>query len=360
VKEFHLRAQLVDHEFAPGVRVKAWGYNGTTPGPTIEAVEGDRVRILVSNELPEGTSIHWHGIRLPSGMDGVSGLTQPAIAPGETFAYEFTLRQNGSFMYHPHADDTLQVALGLMGLFIVHPREAEAEPIDRDFAMLLHNWALPAGASRPDPSVMTDFDLWTINSRIYPAVQPMVVRTGQRVRIRIGNLSMHEHPMHLHGYTFQVTGGDAGRWPKSLWQPEVTALVGVGQTRDLEFVADAPGDWAFHCHKLHHTMNKMGHGVPNPVGVSQSDLQDRIQALLPGYMGMGERGMSEHQEHTESGHMPGPENTPPMMAGRGPFGNLEMGGMFTVLKVRDRVPAAYADPGWYAHPPGTVARKVSG
>jgi manganese oxidase len=358
IKEFHLIAEEVDHEFAPGQKIKAWGYNGSTPGPTIEAVEGERIRILVSNRLPEHTSIHWHGILLPNGMDGVGGLTQPQIAPGETYAYEFRLRQFGTHMYHPHADEVVQLGSGMMGLFVIHPRSPATARVDRDFALLLHNWAVHPGTYRPDPSVMTDFDLWTFNSKVFPAIDPLVVRTGQRVRIRVGNLSMHEHPMHMHGFQFWVTGGDGGRWQRSAWRREVTELVGVGQTRDIEFVADEPGDWIFHCHKSHHTMNAMGHGIPNPVRVRQQSIAREIRELLPGYMTMGENGMSEHQTHAEQGHLQGPENTLPMMMGKGPFGNIEMGGMFTMIKVRDRLPNGYQDPGWYVHPKGTAAYRV--
>ena len=132
VKEFELVAQPVKREFAPGMEVDCWGYNGLTPGPTMEAVEGDRIRILVSNELPEHTSIHWHGIFLPNGMDGVGGLTQKQIMPGETYAYEFTLEQHGTYMYHPHADEMVQMAMGMVGFFIIHPRVAPDPPIDRD------------------------------------------------------------------------------------------------------------------------------------------------------------------------------------------------------------------------------------
>ena len=359
VKEFQLVAEEVEHEFAPGCKAKCWGYNGTTPGPTIEAVEGDRVRILVTNKLPEHTSVHWHGILLPSGMDGVGGLSQPDIAPGETYAYEFTLRQHGTHMYHPHADEMVQMAVGMMGMFIIHPKDGEPEPIDRDFAILLHNWALHPGTYRPDPSIMTEFDLWTFNSKVFPAIGPMVVKAGQRVRIRVGNLSMWNHPMHIHGHTMWVTGSDGGRWPKTLWRPEATELIGVGQTRDVEFVA-VPGDWAFHCHMSHHTMNAMGHRIPNTLGVDQSPVEDRIRAMLPGYMAMGEAGMAEHQAHVDAGHMKGPENTLPMMAGKGPYGRLEMGGMFSVIKVRDEVDADYRDPGWYQPPKGTVAWRVAG
>jgi FtsP/CotA-like multicopper oxidase with cupredoxin domain len=358
VKEFHLVAEEIEHEFAPGSRAKCWGYNGTTPGPTIEAIEGDRVRILVTNRLPEHTSIHWHGILLPPGMDGVGGLSQPHIRPGETYAYEFTLRQHGTQMYHPHADELVQLSAGMMGMFIIHPRDGESERIERDYCFLLHNWALHPGTYRPDPAIMQEFDLWTFNSKVFPAIEPLVAESGERVRVRIGNLSMWNHPIHMHGVQFQVTGSDGGRWPRALWRREVTEIVGVGQTRDLEFVA-VPGDWALHCHMSHHTMNAMGHDLPNPLGVKQRDLDSAMRQMLPGYMAMGEAGMAEHQDHTNIGHMQGPENTLPMFAGQGPFGNIEMGGMFTVIKVRDRLPRGGADPGWYDHPPGTVARRVS-
>jgi manganese oxidase len=359
VKEFHLVAEEIEHEFAPGTRAKCWGYNGTTPGPTLEAVEGDRVRIYVTNRLAEHTSVHWHGILLPSGMDGVGGLSQPSIKPGETYVYEFTLKQHGTHMYHPHADEMVQMAVGMMGMFVIHPKDGEPEPIDRDYVVLLHNWALHPGTYRPDPSVLQDFDLWTMNSKVFPAIEPLVARSGERVRVRIGNLSMWNHPMHMHGVQFHVTGSDGGRWPRPLWRPETTEIVGVGQTRDLEFVA-VPGDWAFHCHMSHHTMNAMGHEIPNTLGVDQSGVEAEIRKLLPGYMAMGKDGMAEHQEHTDSGHMKGPENTLPMMMGKGPHGNLEMGGMFTVIKVRDDLAHGdYADPGWYPNPKATLAHRIS-
>ena len=359
VKEFHLVAEEVEHEFAPGSRAMCWGYNGTTPGPTIEAVEGDRVRILVTNRLGEHTTVHWHGLILPSGMDGVGGLSQPHIEPGETYAYEFTLRQHGTHMYHPHADEMTQMAYGMMGMFIIHPKGGEHERIDRDYCLLLHNWALHPGTARPDPSIMTEFDLWTFNSKVFPAIDPIVARTGERVRIRIGNLSMWNHPIHLHGVEYWVTGSDGGRWPRSAWRPEVTEIVGVGQARDIEFVA-VPGDWAFHCHMSHHTMNAMGHGIPNVTGVDQSGVDDKIRAMLPGYVAMGKNGMAEHQMHVDMGHHQGPVNTLAMETGHGPHGNLEMGGMFTVVKVRDNLAVGdYRDPGWYPSPKHTIAARVS-
>jgi FtsP/CotA-like multicopper oxidase with cupredoxin domain len=359
VKEFHLVAEEIEHEFAPGSKAICWGYNGSTPGPTIEATEGDRVRIYVTNRLKEATSVHWHGLLLPCGMDGVGGLTQPHIKPGETYAYEFALRQHGTHMYHPHADEMTQMAMGMMGLFIIHPKAGETVAVDRDYALILHNFALHPGTRRPDPSVMQDFDLWTFNSKTFPAIDSMVARSGERVRIRVGNLSMWNHPIHLHGVQFFVTGSDGGRWPRSQWRSEVTEIVGVGQMRDIEFTA-VPGDWAFHCHMSHHTMGPMGHEIPNTLGVDQRGLEEKVREMLPGYMAMGENGMSEHQTHVDNGHMEGPPNTLAMMSGKGPFGNIEMGGMFTMLKVRDDLPkGSYADPGWYRHPKGTVASRVS-
>ena len=351
VKEFHLVAEPVDWEFAPGMKVKCWGYNGRSPGPTIEVVEGDRVRILVTNKLPEKTSVHWHGIFLPSGMDGVGGLSQPHIQPGETYVYEFSLRQHGTFMYHPHSDEMVQMAVGMMGMFIVHPRR-DLQPVDRDYAIMLHEWAVHPGTYRPDPMVMLDFNLFTMNSKVFPAIDHFVAKTGDRVRVRFGNLSMDQHPMHLHGYSFNITATDGGPIPASAQWPQTTVPVPVGSTRDVQFTANIPGDWAFHCHKSHHTMNAMGHDIPNTMGVSQKGLERKIQKLVPGYMAMGETGMGQMQDMAE--HMPGPRNTLPMMMGKGPHGNIEMGGMFTILKVRNKL-ANYDDPGWYKNPPGEMA-----
>lgn len=357
VKEFHLIAEPVKREFAPGMTVNCWGYNGSTPGPTIEAVEGDRVRILVSNRLPEQTSVHWHGLFLPNGMDGVAGLTQPHIPPGKTFAYEFTLNQNGTFMYHSHSDEMLQMALGMMGFFIVHPKDAAFRPVDRDYAFMLMSWDINPGTYTPNPATMTDFNTWSMNSLVFPAVPSMVARTGERVRIRIANLSMTNHPMHLHGHRFFVTGTDGGWIAESAQWPEVSSDVPVGAIRVIEFDAALPGDWAFHCHKSHHTMGPMNHAAANMLGVRQQEVMPEIEKLLPDYMlmPMGSNGMGEMGEMA----MPLPENTLPMMTGTGPFGAIEMGGMFTMIKIRDDVrPNDETDPGWYRHPRGSVAYAV--
>ncbi|HUZ07073.1 MAG TPA: copper oxidase [Candidatus Paceibacterota bacterium] len=352
VKVFHLVAEPVTHEFAPGLVADCWGYNGRVHGPTIEAVEGDHVRIYVTNRLPEATTVHWHAIFLPNGMDGVGGLTQKAIQPGETFMYEFPLIQHGTFMYHPHHDEMTQMALGMMGLFIIHPREPKGPPVDHDFAIMLSEWAIDVGARRPNPSEMTDFNVLTMNARCFPGTAPLVVKKNSRVRIRFGNLSaMDHHPIHLHGHRFFVTNTDGGEIPESARWPETTVLVAVGQTRTVEFIADVPGDWAMHCHMSHHVMTQMGHHFGNVIGMDTAGLSKEISKLVPGYMAMGQDGMGDMGDMG----MPVPKNSLPMVGAEGQFDYITMGGMFTILKVRDEVPADNADPGWYQNPPGTVS-----
>ncbi len=359
VKEFHLVAEPVVREMAPGFKANLWGYNGQSPGPTIEVVEGDRVRIFVTNKLPEHTSIHWHGQRLPNGMDGVTGLNQPGIQPGKTFVYEFVARRPGTFMYHPHADEMVQMAMGMMGFWVTHPKAEHPliEKVDRDFVFLLNAYDVEPGSATPKIMTMLDFNLWSWNSRIFPGIDSLNVRQNDKVRIRFGNLTMTNHPMHLHGHEFLVTGTDGGPTPKTSRQYEVTTDVAVGQMRQIEFLADEEGDWAFHCHKSHHTMNAMGHDVPTMIGVDHKDVVKQVTKLVPDYMVMGERGMADMGEM----EMPLPDNTARMMSGEGPFGSVEMGGMFSVLKVRkDQKRGDYSNPGWFKHPQGTVAYEFNG
>ena len=350
-KVFHLVAEEVQHEIAPGLKITGWGYNGHIHGPLIEAVEGDRIRIYVTNRLPEPTTVHWHGLLVPNGMDGVGGLTQHIIPTGETFRYEFVLRQHGTYMYHPHHDEMLQMALGMMGMFIIHPR-TPANPPDRDFAILLSEWRIEPGASRPDPNAMTDFNILTMNAKVYPATSPLVIKTGERVRIRLGNLgAMDHHPLHLHGFQFRVTERDGGVVPEGAQTEEITVLVPVGTTRAIDFVADVPGDWAFHCHMTHHVMNQMGHGSLNLIGVKTQGIDTQVRAsLIPGFMSMGQDGEGDMGDMG----MPMPKNSIPMLGGQGQYDPITMGGMFTILKVRDNL-TSYADPGWYQPPPGTLA-----
>ncbi len=354
VKVYHLTAEPIRHQIAPGLEIDAWGYNGVTPGPLIEATEGDRVRIYVTNKLPEVTSIHWHGVFVPNGMDGVAGLTQPPIAPGKTFRYDFIFDRAGTFMYHPHADEMTQIALGMMGMIVVHPRQAETRRV-RDYALMTHEWKVPIGTSRPDPLAMNDFNVLTFNSKAFPATAPLVAEVGDLIRIRLANLGpMDHHPIHLHGHAFEVVATDGGPVPASARIPETTVLVPVGTTRTIEFTARAPGDWALHCHMTHHAMNQMGHDAANLIGVDTRDLDAKLGRVVPGYMTMGQAGMSEMANM----HMEQPRNSISMVGGKGPYGTIDMGGMFTILKIRAHL-AGDADPGWYEPPRATIASEAT-
>jgi FtsP/CotA-like multicopper oxidase with cupredoxin domain len=354
VKVFHLIAEPVEHEAVAGLRLEAWGYNGRTPGPTIEVIEGDRCRFYVTNRLPEATSVHWHGLLVPNGMDGVSGLTQPAIRPGETYVYEFVMNKPGTFMYHPHTDEMVQIALGMQGIIVVHPRGARGERV-RDYALMLNEWKVDAGASRPDPLEMSDFNLLTINGKGFPSTEPLIAERGDLVRIRMANLGpMDHHPLHIHGHAFELVETDGGPVPRSARHPETTMLVPVGSVRVVEFRATALGDWPLHCHMTHHVMNQMGHDSKVMVGADLRAADEKIRKLLPGYMTMGDTGMHGMAEMS----MPVPDNSVPMKGMPGPFGLIDMGGMFTLVKVRERLDGE-GDPGWYAHPENTVARPAT-
>ncbi len=355
VKVYHLIAAAVRHEFAPGLTGRLWGFNGQVHGPTIEAVEGDRVRIYVTNHLPEPTSIHWHGLHITNGMDGVSGMTQRAIEPGETFRYEFDLRQHGTFMYHSHHNEQVQMAMGLMGMFVIHPREPGGPPPDRDFVILLSEWKMDPGSERPDPFEMIDFNVLTFNAKVFPATAPLVAKIGDRVRIRIGNLSATDHhPIHMHGGSFRVIETDGGPIPEAGQWPETTVLVPVGSTRTVEFVASNPGDWALHCHMTHHTMNQMGHNLPNLTGLDPSDFDQAVMDLVADRLPRNDPTAEEGTADMGGS----PKNTIAMLGGDGPFGYIPMGGMFTVIKVRESI-ENYEDPGWYEQPEGTVAEAAT-
>jgi hypothetical protein len=265
--------------------------------------------------------------------------------------------KSGTFMYHPHADEMVQMAMGMMGFIVVHPKDAKWMPVDRDFVFLINAFDIEPGARTPRVATMLDFNLWAWNSRVFPGIDSLVVRRGDRVRVRMGNLTMTNHPIHIHGHDFEVTCTDGGWVPKNARWPETTVDMAVGQMRAFEFIADNPGDWAFHCHKSHHVMNAMGHDIPTMIGVDHRGIAQKIIKLVPDYMVMGERGMADMGEM----EMPLPDNTLPMMSGNGPFGPIEMGGMFTVVKIREGLSRGdYKDPGWYKHPQGSVAYEWTG
>lgn len=299
-KEFHLIAEPVTQELIPGKVVNLWGYNGSAPGPTIQITQGDRVRIILENHLPEPTSMHWHGFEIPMDMDGAPGSSQDPIPPGGRFVYEFTLHQAGTFFYHSHM--AMQEMMGMIGAFIMHPKENYDPPVNKDFAIILQEFAvLP---NNPVPNSMNmEFNWLTFNGKSGPATTPLIVRLNDRVRLRFINLGMDHHPIHVHGHTFVVTGTEAGRQPQSTWGPANTVLVGVAQSRDVEFVANNPGDWMIHCHLPHHMMNQMS-SVVGPM--------TRIGRGMP--MGLG---MEEGMGILREGHATSEDKAPSLGRGMG-------------------------------------------
>lgn len=199
-------------------------------------------------------------------------------------------------MYHPHADEMAQMAMGMMGMFVVHPRDPKFMRVDRDFVFVMNAYDIDPGSCLPKVATMLEFNLWTWNSRVFPGIDHLVVRNGDRVRVRIGNLSMTNHPIHMHGHDFAVTCTDGGWVPESARWPEATIDVPVGAVRAFDFTATEAGDWALHCHKSHHTMNAMGHDVKTMIGSNQRDLAKAITRLIPDYMPMGSKGMAEMSE----------------------------------------------------------------
>ena len=264
VKVFNLIAEPVKRQLVPFKMMQVWGYNGSCPGPTIQANHGDRVRILFDNHLPESTTIHWHGLEIPIEMDGLPYVTQKPVPPGGRFVYEFTLHQEGTYFYHSHG--AMQEMMGMIGMFILHPEKPYIPRVDHDYGIVLQEWAILPDSTVPNTANM-EFNWLTFNGVSAPATTPLVARLGNRVRIRLVNLGMDHHPIHLHGHQFVVTGTEAGRAPESTWRSENTVLVGVAQARDIEFDAKYPGDWMLHCHLPHHMMNSMSDLLLNGVVV---------------------------------------------------------------------------------------------
>jgi len=286
VKEFRLVAQEITWELAPGKRIKAWAYNGQVPGPELRVREGDKLRVIFKNELPAATSIHWHSVDVPNAMDGVPGLTQKPVQPGETFVYEFIAKPAGTRFYHTHGsgvgDEATQMDLGLSGALIIEPRETTRRSYDREYTILLDDWNIPKtemesstpatshqahGSPSQPPSqnepqkkeetghgeAMEPYNTFTINGKAFPATQPLVVKTGERVRLRLINVSsMSFHPMHLHGHQFKIVATDGNPVPETAQLTRNTITLMPGESYDIEFVANNPGTWLFHCHELHH------------------------------------------------------------------------------------------------------------
>jgi manganese oxidase len=343
VKVFHLTAEVVKREFLPAspmgsARVAdVWGFNGSMPGPTIEVNEGDSVCVIFHNKLPEGITIHWHGVEVPIEMDGMPFISQPIVEPGGMFTYEFTLKQNGTFFYHSHM--AMQEMMGLIGLFIIHPKTPYEPRVDKDFGLILQEWAILPNNSVPNSMAM-EFNWLTINGKAGPATTPMIVKLGERVRIRMVNLGMDHHPMHIHGTQFYVTGTEGGRVPETAWFPHNTVLVGVAQARDIEFNAVNPGDWMLHCHLPHHMMNQMvsmvgpvavaGHGAQTGKGMEEGmgivrDSNALSSDLAPGLgRGLGPTVEREKQISNLVGQQQPPQGAQPHTGHPAP--SLQQGG----------------------------------
>jgi manganese oxidase len=253
-KVFHLAAEPVKRKIAPFKSIDAWGYNSSCPGPTIQVQQGDHVRIIFENRLPESTSMHWHGLEIPIEQDGVPYISQKPVAPGEKYTYEFTVHQEGTFFYHAHS--AMQEMMGLIGFFIAHPQNPYKPHADHDYGLILQEWAVLPGNTVPNTASM-EFNWLTFNGVSSPMTTPLIARLGSRVRLRLLNLGMDHHPIHLHGHQFVLTGTEGGRAPESTWFPMNTVLVGVAQARVVEVEAKYPGAWMIHCHLPHHMMNSM-------------------------------------------------------------------------------------------------------
>ena len=250
VKNLELSIEEVMWDYGDGEPVRSWGYEGQLPGPEIRVTEGDEVRITVTNELPEATTVHWHGIDLVNEADGVPGYTQDPIEPGESFVYEFTAEPAGTRFYHSHGEDHAseaeQVDRGLAGPFIVEPEGYEAPDVEHTIVL----------------SERIAQGLFPMNGRVYPETEAVEVSEGDRVRIRMINAgSSTFHPMHLHGHQFQVTHSDGNPIPEAGQMRKNVQTVMPGETWDIQFDADNPGDWLFHCHELSHVGGGMATAV---------------------------------------------------------------------------------------------------
>lgn len=285
-KVFRLTAHVFKREIAPNKTIDVWGFNGSAPGPTIQVMQGDKVRVIFKNELPEASSLHWHGFEDQIGNDGMPGISQEPIRPGQSFTYNFTIRQEGTYFYHSHM--AMQELAGMLGAVIMHPKVPYRPHCEKDFVIHLQEFAVLPNATTPN-TMMMEFNWLLLNGKAGPASTPLIVRQGERVRIRFVNLGMDHHPMHLHGHTFYVTGTEGGRIPETAWWPGNTVLVGVAQARNIEFIADNPGDWMLHCHLPHHMMNQMA---------SQAGPMTRM-AGFPGSRGL--RGDDSHGHLTQRG-----------------------------------------------------------
>lgn len=264
VKVFRITARPVKWQILPQFKslpdiwATAWSYNGQIPGPMIRITQGDRIRVVFKNELPEATSIHWHGLRVPNNMDGVAepAITQQPVKPGETFTYEFTVKDAGTFFYHSHVETDRQIPAGLSGSLIVDPKKP-ARQVAVDYTVMLQEWRVNPQTGRTWPAMpaMSEPNFFTVNGKAFPATETLEVKKGQRVRIRFIGAGQFAHPMHLHGFPFKIVATDGYPVPEQAQLTKDTLNVAPGERYDIEFVAEEEGTWIVHCHVLHHVTN---------------------------------------------------------------------------------------------------------
>lgn len=295
--ELTLTASEFDHELMPGVVVRAWGYDGSMPGPELRVTEGDTVRVTLRNELPVPTTIHWHGLNVRNAMNGVAGLTQAPVEPGGRFVYEFVATPAGTRWYHSHTDPAFQVAMGLYGALIVEPRQPAAAH-DREHTLVLAEWdgeltpAVAAGLERRGPRDATlrggelGADLFLINGRMHGAIEPIRIAEGERVLIRLIHTGSIPHPIHIHGHSFKIVATDGNPVPEVAQLTKDTVLIGPAERYDLSLLGDNPGVWMVHCHIEHHMaagmMTTLWYDGSEPTGPYDAYAMDTGAAGDPG------------------------------------------------------------------------------
>lgn len=261
VREFILEAVEVKYKLATGKITTVWAFNGKVPGPEIRVKEGDTVRVVFTNKLPAATTIHWHGVNVPWTMDGVPGVSQKPVMPGETFTYQFVASPAGTRFYHTHGsgqrDEGSQLDMGLSGPLIIEPA-TPGPAYDIERVLMLDEWNSKSMPEDTDGEMSMDYDTFTINGKAWPDTQPLHVKAGQRVLLRLINAGTSSfHPMHLHGHSFRIVAMDGNPLPPDQQMLRDTLTLGPGERYDIEFTANNPGVWVFHCHELHHADDGM-------------------------------------------------------------------------------------------------------
>ena len=258
VKVFDLELSVIKWYILPDKQVMAYAFNKQVPGPRIRVTEGDRIRMIVKNNLPEPTSVHWHGMILPNQMDGPAEITQPPIEPGQTYTYEFTTQRAGTYFYHSHLEPDRQQSLGMYGALIIDPKDSTSTPAyDMEYTIQLQEWLERDGYTFPAMLMEGGLpNFFTINGKAYPSTDTIQMKVGQKILLRfIGSSNNFIHPMHVHGGPFTIVATDGNPVPQNAQIEKDTVNVGPGERYDVIWTARNPGKWLIHCHIPHHTTN---------------------------------------------------------------------------------------------------------